>query len=173
MPYNRDSGFPIVTAQYNGTKTVHCCGTANWKNGTVNCGNFKSVTVPSGTAIPGVAGLSVKSSEGSKPSNISTPIVLTSNCNPSRETFVGTGVGVPLGMIALASVIWALWERRARFKALSTVGPISMTKLAISKASHRSGTPRHPIELGAVNIPELGSEGLDNTPSERRGSYVV
>ncbi|KAJ5593431.1 hypothetical protein N7537_010335 [Penicillium hordei] len=41
VPYNKNSGFPIVAAQYNGNKTVHCCGTTALENATVGCGNFK------------------------------------------------------------------------------------------------------------------------------------
>jgi hypothetical protein len=34
-----------------------------------------------------------------------------------RETTVGVGIGLPLGVIALATVGWALWERRRRKQA--------------------------------------------------------
>jgi hypothetical protein len=172
VPYNKGSGFPIVAAQYNGSSTIHCCGTANWENGTVNCGNFKSVDVPHGTAIPGVAGLSAASatatsspgSSTSTPTSTSNPASGGSNSN--REAAVGAGVGVPLGVIALASIAWALWERRARFTALSQTAnvPASMNQPVF----YQPGAPRPPVELGASDVSELGNGELPKPPGSTR-----
>lgn len=168
MPYNKNSGCPIVAAQYNGSKTVHCCGTATLDNGTINCGNFKSVNIPSGTAIPGVAGLSVKSLGGSNPGNTSTPVSSYGRPSPSHETIIGVRVGVPLVVIALASIAWALWERRARFKALSTVGNKPMNQHPTLGGFHQPGVSCRPVELGGSNISELGTGDNHKPPSEHQ-----
>jgi hypothetical protein len=164
VPYNKNSGFPIVAAQYNGSSTIHCCGTANWEDGKVNCGNFKSVEVPTGTAIAGVAGLSAQSSAAATSSgaSMSTPTSSTSptsdsGSNTKREIAIGAGVGVPLGVIALASLAWAFWERRTRFKALAQ--PTNMLAPMNQPFFHQPGTPRPPVELDAYDVSELGSEG--------------
>jgi hypothetical protein len=36
----------------------------------------------------------------------------TTNNRSNHDAAIGAGVGVPLGIIALASIAWALWERR-------------------------------------------------------------
>ncbi|KAJ5306932.1 hypothetical protein N7508_005947 [Penicillium antarcticum] len=174
MPYNKGSGFPIVSAQYNGSSTIHCCGTANWEDGTVNCGNFKSVEVPHGTAIAGVAGLSAASSVTATSSPGSSTSAPTSTSNPTsdsgsnakREAAIGAGVGVPLGVIALASIAWALWERRARVKALSQ--PISAPAPMNQPFFHQPGTPRPPVELGASDVSELGNGETPKPPGSTR-----
>ncbi|KAJ5124974.1 uncharacterized protein N7515_008799 [Penicillium bovifimosum] len=171
LPYNENAGFPIVAAQYNGSKTVHCCGTASWKNGSVSCGNFKSVSVPTGTAIPGVAGLAVKGAQGSKSSE-------TTDCgyNVSREAAIGAGIGVPLAIMTLAAITWAMRERRARFRALSTVSPAPMAKPPPLKQFVQQVIPHRPVELGASDISELCA-GENNykrvSKHERRYSCAV
>jgi hypothetical protein len=37
--------------------------------------------------------------------------------NVNKEIAIGAGVGVPLAVIALASIGWAFWERRKRKRA--------------------------------------------------------
>ncbi|KAJ5555794.1 hypothetical protein N7461_004264 [Penicillium sp. DV-2018c] len=159
VPYNENSGFPIVAAQYNGSKTVHCCGTASWKNGSVSCGNFKSVSVPTGTAIPGVAGLAVKSSETSDGSP-----------NVPREAAIGAGIGVPLAIMTIASISWAVRERRARFRALSTIPPTPIAKLPPVKPLDEQVILHHPVELGVSDISELGT-GENNKRVTEPGSH--
>ncbi|CAL5868995.1 uncharacterized protein PFLUO_LOCUS3223 [Penicillium psychrofluorescens] len=41
--------------------------------------------------------------------------VLSSNsktCDSNNDVAIGAGVGVPLGLLAIAFLVWALWERR-------------------------------------------------------------
>lgn len=167
--YNQKSGFPIVAANYAGNKTTHCCGTASYDNGTVSC-PMRSVSVPYGTAIPGVAALAVSSTNSSNSSTSSCPSSSTSSGNKSsssRETAIGAGVGVPLGVIAIASLIWAFWERRGRINALAqaqAAGPHNQeTGGPYQQMAYRSA----PVELqapelelsGSAAATEMGSEG--------------
>ncbi|KAJ9405547.1 hypothetical protein DTO045G8_6764 [Paecilomyces variotii] len=76
--------------------------------------------------MPGVAALAVSSSSTASPASnnsISNPSSNSSHCNTSdyssRGTAIGAGVGVPLGIISIASIAWAFWERRSRLKAMS------------------------------------------------------
>lgn len=164
VPYNKKSGFPIVAAHYNGSKTEHCCGTASWDNKTkkTDCGSFKSVSVPSGTAIPGVAGLAMNSSSSPVPSSTATPVPSDSGSNgsngsnTSRETAIGVGVGVPLGLIALASIAWALWERRSRLHAALNVPPTYVTQPSPGTVYQLSADDR-PAELGSSVVSELAN----------------
>ncbi|KAJ5233531.1 uncharacterized protein N7469_005297 [Penicillium citrinum] len=166
--YNQDSGFPIVAANYAGNKTTHCCGQASWDNGTVTC-PMKTVSVPIGTAIPGRAALAVSSTNSS---NSSCPTDTTSNSDSSssagsgsssRETAIGAGVGVPLGVIALASLAWAFWERRGRIRALSQNASNHETGQQYQQMAYRAP----PVELqgpevelsGSPAATEIGSEG--------------
>lgn len=171
MPYNKNSGFPIVAASYSGNKTDHCCGTASWDSdkNEIDCGNFKSVSVPSGTAIPGVAGLSVEKSQTPSPSPTVTPVSSErsdSGSNKSRETAIGAGVGASLGFVALVSILWALWERRARLRALSKTS-LSSVDQPFAETYHQPGVPRRVVELGASDVSELGSNA---SPKSNMGS---
>lgn len=40
----------------------------------------------------------------------------------NHDVAIGVGVGVPLGVIAIASIAWALYERRQRRSAVRGVG---------------------------------------------------
>jgi hypothetical protein len=68
--------------------------------------NYSTFQIPDSSIVPGYALLSdyttvsnATSSTGSNPSG-------------NHNVAIGVGVGVPLGLIALAAIAWALWERR-------------------------------------------------------------
>lgn len=146
---------------------------------------MKSVSVPYGTAIPGVAGLAVSStrtnsskttnstdstdstnSSSSSDSKSSSGSGSGSGSSSSGETAIGAGVGVPLGAIAIGSLIWALWERRGRMRALAAAGTL-----------HGQGSGQQmayrvqPVELqgpelelpGSAPTTETGSEGYSKS----------
>lgn len=170
--YNPSSGYPIVSATYNGNDTVHCCGEAVYANGTVTC-PLEQVSVPYGTAMPGVAGLAVSSTS---PSNSScateTPTSQasssSSSSSSSRNTAIGAGVGVPLGVIAISALLWAFWERRARMKAISQLAQGTAVNQGDLYPAPQMAYGRPPVELqaptpsaelgGSSAATELGSE---------------
>ncbi|CAI7677851.1 unnamed protein product [Penicillium pancosmium] len=166
--YNQDSGFPIVAANYAGNRTTHCCGTASYDNGTVTC-PMKSVSVPYGTAIPGVAGLAVSltsaNSTNSTNSSSSSDSESSSgsSSSSSRDTAIGAGVGVPLGVIAIGALVWAFWERRGRVRALAAAGTSQGTAQPYQQMAYRAP----PVELqapeveldGSTAATEIGSDG--------------
>lgn len=137
---------------------------------------MKSVSVPYGTAIPGVAALAVSSTNSSNSSCSSSSTSSGNKSSSSRETAIGAGVGVPLGVIAIASLIWAFWERRGRINALAQ---------AQAAGSHHQGTGgpyrqmayrSAPVELqapelelsGSAAATEMGSEGHNKATSSSR-----
>lgn len=87
---------------FNYTDTKYCCGSAVSENGDVGCKYEDPFELSQATVIPGVAYLANNGAENS-----------TSSSSPSSSSCVAVeaGVGVPLGVIAIATTIWALWER--------------------------------------------------------------
>lgn len=77
--------------------------------------NYSTFQIPDSSIVPGYALLSDYTTVSNATSSTCT--------NPNGDHYVtvgvGVGVGVPLGLIALASIAWALWERRKlnRYKA--------------------------------------------------------
>jgi hypothetical protein len=84
---------------------------------------------------------------------------------PSRETAVGVGVGIPLGLIAAGLLTWALWERRGRMRAEPGGGDPQgiMDSHSVMKASEWETRPwrqSRPAELYQAREPvELASHG--------------
>lgn len=65
--------------------------------------------------MPGVAYLSdvtyADSTDNTTTCDNSTSSASTNASNGSRDVAIGAGVGAPLGIITLFSIMWALWER--------------------------------------------------------------
>ncbi|KAL4945299.1 hypothetical protein BDV06DRAFT_219412 [Aspergillus oleicola] len=121
---NRDGGSSIVNYSYRDKVSTYCCGTVVDGDNTTACYNGDApFTIPSGEALPGYALLgnvtSLNTTDSSDNNTCSTLPVTTDSSSECHETAVGVGVGVPLGCIALASIAWALWERRKSKKALA------------------------------------------------------
>ncbi|OJD10925.1 hypothetical protein AJ78_08188 [Emergomyces pasteurianus Ep9510] len=134
--YNRHIGFPVVNFGYSGKDSKYCCGGVSIVDGKLGCMNGDaSFTLPRGEAILGVAGLAGNNSSPNDPSTTTS----TTNpqptpthpgttaptpspeltCPTSHDTAIGVGIGVPLGVIALAALAWAMWERRGKRQALA------------------------------------------------------
>lgn len=118
---NPDGGCALFTFSYKNKVSRYCCGEAALSNTTTACyDGSDAFRIPNAEAVPGYGLLgnvtSFNASTNSpdspdSPNNTSCPVEQT-NSSSCHETAVGAGVGVPLGVIALASVAWALWERR-------------------------------------------------------------
>lgn len=127
---------------------------------------MKSVSVPYGTAIPGVAGLAVSSTRTNSTNSTSSSDSGSSSgsgSSSSRDAAIGAGVGVPLGVIAIGSLIWAIWERRGRMRALAGTSQGQETAQSYPQMTYRNA----PVELqapevelsGSTAATEIGSEG--------------
>ncbi|PKX88770.1 uncharacterized protein P174DRAFT_516376 [Aspergillus novofumigatus IBT 16806] len=69
-------------------------------------------TIETGAVIPGVAALAGYVNASSMTNNTCPTPTGNSSSPSSHDVAIGVGVGVPLGVITLASIAWALWERR-------------------------------------------------------------
>lgn len=141
-----ETGVAIVL--YNVTETndiLYCC------NSIVNrpeeefpaCDSGEPFTIQSGKFMPGVALLEgyVKASDANNSSSSDTDSnssdTNTTSCPDTNDTqdagssnndvAIGAGVGVPLGVIALVSIAWALYERSQRKKLLQPIPPTITT----------------------------------------------
>ncbi|KKA23161.1 hypothetical protein T310_2793 [Rasamsonia emersonii CBS 393.64] len=83
---------------------------------TITCPYGESnFTLPSGSIVFGRAGLAnLSSSDSSSGSSSNSSSALSSDSGSCNQTAVGAGVGIPLGVIAVSAVLWALWERRRK-----------------------------------------------------------
>lgn len=171
---NRQSGYPIVNMGYDTTNAKYCCGSVV-DNG---CQVGDPFTIENGAVIPGVAALAgysnsssitnttcsnsssmATSSNSSSITNTSCPTENRSSPS-SHDVAIGAGVGVPLGIIALASIAWALWERRqckhARLESAPAAGAQAIGQHQYPYPPH-SVYQTHPAEL-ATRQTKLASE---------------
>ncbi|KAL4737849.1 hypothetical protein BDV11DRAFT_190704, partial [Aspergillus similis] len=111
----------------------YCCGSVSTQsgdgdnnnddddddNGEGYCEFGDPFTIPAGTAIPDVAGLSSTSEPqadgNTEDSSDANPH--SASRTPARMTTplaIALGVGIPLGLILMGFILWAVWERRRR-----------------------------------------------------------
>ncbi|KAL4805296.1 hypothetical protein BDV18DRAFT_160957 [Aspergillus unguis] len=173
------NGYCMATTNQPYTLSRGSCTNQKWEQGcpercgndTLGCSNGEEpFQVPDAEALPGVAVLgNVTSFDAPNSTNSNTTCTLPSpssdaaTCSGSNgschETAIGAGVGVPLGVIALASVAWALWERRKGEKALAA---------AVAAASTASSKPPGVFDGGAYGDVNVGKRGgLSELDSQR------
>ncbi|RDW76290.1 uncharacterized protein DSM5745_06282 [Aspergillus mulundensis] len=174
----RNGGCAIIP--YNNTEegVYYCCNSIvnNSTGPRPSCAwDTDPFTLQSATIIPGAALLenyaqvsdsdttNTSTAEQNKTVDCLNAGTNTSSSN-SKEVAIGAGVGVPLGVLALAGIAWALYERRQRLQSASMVS--STSNLAsipayssVSEEFHRKGVNqenRHsqPFEL-AESTPAL------------------
>lgn len=109
---NIDGGVPLSLYHYNKKNaSQYCCGTAALTSGDLGCqlggGPF---TIEPADAIWGKGFLNSESATGDPNQTEST------NGGTGRATTVavGAGIGVPLGLLSIVMLSWALWERKRR-----------------------------------------------------------
>ncbi|KAL3433642.1 hypothetical protein BDV09DRAFT_186519 [Aspergillus tetrazonus] len=128
--YNRGSGIAIVKISFE-DEPQYCCGSVNTQsggsdnddeeddNGEASCEFGDPFTIPAGTAIPDIAGLSSTlepHADGNAEDSSDTDSHSKSQ-TPARMTTplaIALGVGIPLGLILMGFILWAVWERRRR-----------------------------------------------------------
>ncbi|OJJ95983.1 hypothetical protein ASPACDRAFT_47342 [Aspergillus aculeatus ATCC 16872] len=122
---NPTGGCSIINLKYSDGVSTYCCGTpvANNDSQVVCPDNASSFEVPTGHAMVGYAMLAnvstldatAKTTTSCSSNETSTLVNSTASCTKGascHDAAIGAGVGVPLGVIALASIVWALFERR-------------------------------------------------------------
>lgn len=185
-------GASIINLSFYNQTAIYCCGTPIIDGDKIVCPDnpTNGFEVPSGLPIPGrallanstlldavatttspsaTASVSSSSSATSGTSSSSSPDS-TATCSTCHETAIGAGVGVPLGAIALFSIIWALFERRRTLKGRG-MAPSAGTPFGGPYTNLRDRGNR-PVELDNVyRVPELPSS-MDN-PSEIMSKGIV
>ncbi|KAF7166273.1 hypothetical protein CNMCM5623_000030 [Aspergillus felis] len=135
----------------------YCCGVPVSNGRDVVCPDGHSVQVRDGEIVAGYAALAnVSSLDGgnSSVSSISSNSSANTSTQSSHEVAVGVGVGVPLAVIALASIVWAIWERRTRMQ--HAKGAMALTTMSngyvhpyAEKYAGAGASPHQPAELTA------------------------
>lgn len=149
----------------NGTSR-YCCGTpvANGSD-TVCRDDTDSFLLADAQVLTGRAALAnLVPPDSLSPSNSSnSSIPAPASTSNSHDTTIGVGLGVPLGVIAIGSILWALWERRRANKLsramMSSSVPVQEGLVRSPQSSHvMSERSSVPTELDSHRtIPELMS----------------
>ncbi|KAL4814087.1 hypothetical protein BDW67DRAFT_94499 [Aspergillus spinulosporus] len=131
----RNTGCAIVPYNSTDQGVYYCCNSIvnNVTGPNPSCDlNLEPFTLQSATIVPG-AGLLKNYVELSDSDNITntngTALNRTDACADSKTSgsntnaktvAVGTGLGVPLGVLALAGFVWAMYERRRRLRTITS-----------------------------------------------------
>ncbi|KAL4810249.1 hypothetical protein BDV18DRAFT_156617 [Aspergillus unguis] len=137
--YQRSTGIAIISYNNGPDGIFYCCNSIVNNASSIDpaCSMGEPFTLDNADVIPGAGVLEDyirKSDVNSTASQNDTTSTLTATPTPtpvpapdsdsdSNTVAVGAGVGVPLGVIALAGIGWALWERRKRKVALQLMSP--------------------------------------------------
>ncbi|KAL4948709.1 hypothetical protein BDW69DRAFT_189024 [Aspergillus filifer] len=176
--YNRSGGISIVHIGFN-DEPEYCCGDATSTAADdddddddddepeITCQYDDPFTIPFGTVIPNVAGLSNHTS--STTSDAENPTSSNSDNRISTGLAIALGIGLPLGLAFMGVVLWVVWERRRRYlrvhygeeegrTGMGMIPTTSRTRLTglhdlygpvPSNASSRHGTPN----ISGVSLP--------------------
>ncbi|KAL2812636.1 hypothetical protein BJX63DRAFT_241164 [Aspergillus granulosus] len=165
--YQRSGSMPIVNVGFDSEEPQYCCGsvTVDEDDEDVSCefgdGPF---SIPRGTAIPGVAGLADHTSEnddhdddndhGDKDHG-------TQRVSPGIA--VALGVGIPIGLLIMGGVLWAIWERRRRQLRIEeedgrSSSGMTLTTMKMPGLHHRYGPVPSPIPTYSGRATPTGSQ---------------
>lgn len=114
--YNH-SGCAVISYTFLNNIALYCCNDVVSNTGNTPCDHNQSAfQIQDAKMIPGYAALTAYTLKNNSSSPNSTNSTLAGNSTSSssssnHDTAIGAGVGVPLGVIAVAAIAWALWER--------------------------------------------------------------
>lgn len=159
------SGCSVVLYTYLDGVAEYCCNNIiSEDNSAVCAGNYSRFQVEDASVIAGYAFLAnyTLTNTTSNSTNSSS----SSNSSSNHDAAIGAGVGVPLGVIALASIAWALWERRKLHRlragsvASSNVPEESKPDAAYPMTSPQ-GSYQHPQPQGQPDYSHTGAYGQE------------
>ncbi|KAJ5992723.1 hypothetical protein N7451_008447 [Penicillium sp. IBT 35674x] len=167
----KSEGASIINLSLINGTSLYCCGTPIYNGTEIVCPYGDSFRLDDADIIIGRAAL-VNVTESSSDSTNSTTTVTanttTSSTSPSssvsassssHDVAIGAGVGVPLGIIAIGTLVWALWERRRANKISQSLGAMAAGTAGYASVSSPSATMTKssaPTELDSHRaIPEL------------------
>ncbi|KAI9376130.1 hypothetical protein BJX61DRAFT_539142 [Aspergillus egyptiacus] len=164
------AGCPIVTYAISDGEVEYCCDVPVGDGDKTVCPyGLNSFTIPDGAPVLGHALLanvtSFEASGASTDHNVTAGGVTGQPSNHTaatcRETAIGAGVGVPLGVIALGMLAWALVERW-RLKRARCAPPVAVEYTASDpRVFHEKYENDIPHEMGSNPRPVaeiMGSE---------------
>ncbi|KAL3480525.1 hypothetical protein BJX99DRAFT_18278 [Aspergillus californicus] len=119
--YEREGGVTIVNLGFDSDEPEYCCGAVSIDDDELSCAEGDSFTIPHGTAVLGVAGLSNNSTDEDHDDDDDDSHADEDEDDEDHKDHevspalaIALGVGIPLGLILMAGVLWAVWERRRR-----------------------------------------------------------
>ncbi|KNG91689.1 hypothetical protein ANOM_000190 [Aspergillus nomiae NRRL 13137] len=132
-------GASITNVGFSSGKATYCCGSPRTNGSTVICLASESdnnsdvpFSIQDGNPILSAGMLqnittldATNSSSSDSNSNSNSSTATPATCPSSHDTAIGAGVGVPLGVIAILLLIWALYERRRASRALQQMQPVA------------------------------------------------
>ncbi|KAF3402645.1 hypothetical protein DPV78_004777 [Talaromyces pinophilus] len=160
------SGCSIILFSYLDSTAEYCCNNMDASDNTPICAsNYSTFQIPDSNIVPGYALLSdyttisnATSSTGSCPNG---------DHHVAVGVGVGVGVGVPLGLIALASIAWALRERRKlnRYKAETLTSAKTPSPYSDAAPPQQQAYNMAPLNAGAYGQPAQTYNHNDNQHS--------
>ncbi|EYE94299.1 uncharacterized protein EURHEDRAFT_458280 [Aspergillus ruber CBS 135680] len=181
---NKGGGCPIISIDYN-NGWQYCCGNLVSNNNDVQCAANTEDRFPLDTTqvIPGVGMLSNLSNfyvSGSAPNssitpspsphpNLTTLISSSDSGTAGHDTAIGAGVGVPLGVIALVFLVWALLERKRAQDTAAKLAEV-MSGIPLEGGYQMKKNPRVLVELGATHSMPAELEQTQSVPEHMRGA---
>ncbi|KAJ5759913.1 hypothetical protein N7520_007069 [Penicillium odoratum] len=145
----------------NGT-SLYCCGTPIYNGSDIVCPYGNAFRLDDAKIILGRAALANVTSDSSSNSTNSTAVIssnsstTSSSASSSHDVAIGAGVGVPLGVIAIGTLLWALWERRRANRLSRSLRPEVANEVYGSSPSAIITNRSAPTELDPQRpIPEL------------------
>lgn len=138
---------------------LYCCNNIVSNTGSTPCAlNLSAFTIDNGNIMPGFAALADYTVTNSS-SNTTTSS--STGSSSSDRVAIGAGVGVPLGVIALGAIAWAIWERQKSRRLVTTkpqqggYAPYSNDKPAYILTG---GVPPVPLIQGPQSQPQYKAE---------------
>lgn len=123
---------------------MYCCGGGN-STGTECENGDPPFVLEDGEMIFGRAALAMNGSGSTPDSSPDSSPDSETGCS-NNEVAIGAGVGVPLGVLALAAVGWAFYERR-RKPVISGPGSGHQIEKQEAQAQAQTQFPKEPTEL--------------------------
>jgi hypothetical protein len=124
-------------------------------------------SIPRGTAIPGVAGLSDyhPKSDDDKHDGEDDEDDDDDHKRVSPGIAVALGVGIPIGLLIMGGVLWAIWERRRRQLRIEeedgrSRSGMTLTNMKMPGLHHRYGPVASPVPTWSGRATPTGSQSV-------------
>ncbi|KAJ5672608.1 hypothetical protein N7507_001735 [Penicillium longicatenatum] len=131
----KSEGASIINLSLINGTSLYCCGTPIYNGSEIVCPYGDSFRLDDADIILERAALVNVTDITSDSTNSTTTVTANSTTSSpsssavasssSHDVAIGAGVGVPLGIIAIGTLVWALWERRRANKLSRSLGSMA------------------------------------------------